>query len=464
MRARSKEERDANKGKRDKKKVVHDAFLEKQKGIYQKEMDALVRERKELENVKADYEIRKKETVAAVKGKVMQYFEDNKDKLGIDTTEKEDISKFITKPSVKAVFDKFDVPLKYFFEFYSRSEHHVISNELERNMESMNKKEFIRFAYQTHIVPALIPIKDMNNMFKLLVRERMTEDPQITMQVLDYKYFMKSLVRIAAIAQDYLGGQKGKLLEKHLQELEEEKQKTIKMKDKIAKKLKIKVKGKRTARGSDTSLDRGGETSGNNTGRDTEKSVDKSVDKSGDNTLDKLHKRGAKKPRKKVQILGFKEQSLRNSSNLKNVVSEADLLNRNSKNINLMLENGNKTQILMHMKNVKVEDIRIAKSVDVSIITAKTIETLLEYLDLLPEDNKYTLDKKLNTHVRRIEGAKPNKFTKTIVPKKAEAVDKDTSDDEPGYDSTGSPLTRKSKTEKTGNSDSEDKSDGETVK
>jgi hypothetical protein len=139
MRARSKEERNANKGKRDKKKVEHDAFLEKQKGIYQKEMDALVRERKELENVKADYEIRKKETVAAVKGKVMQYFKDNKDKLGIDTTEKEDISKFISRPSVKAVFDKFDVPLKYFFEFYSRSEHHIISNELELNMESMNK-------------------------------------------------------------------------------------------------------------------------------------------------------------------------------------------------------------------------------------------------------------------------------------------------------------------------------------
>jgi hypothetical protein len=460
MRARSKEERHANKGKRDKKKVQHDAFLEKQKGIYQKEMDALVRERKELENIKADYEVRKKETVAAVKGKVMQYFKDNKDKLGIDTTEKEDISKFITKSSVKAVFDKFDVPLRYFFEFYSRSEHHAISSDLERNMESMNKKEFIRFAYQTHIVPALIPIKDMNNMFKLLVRERMTEDPQVTMQVLDYKYFMKSLVRIAAIAQDYLGGQKGKLLEKHLEELEEEKQKTIKIKDKIAKKLKVKVKGKRTARGSDTSMDRGGETSGNN----TERSPDKSVDKSEDKTQDKLYKRGARKPRKKVHVLGFKEQSYRKNSNLKNVVSEADLLNRNSKNINLMFENGSKAQVLMHQKNVKVEDIRITKSVDVSIITAKTIETLLEYLDLLPEDNKYTLDKKLNTHVRRIEGAKPNKFTKTIVPHKAEAVDKDTSDDEPGYDSTGSPLTRKSKTEKTGNSGSEDKSDGETVK
>jgi hypothetical protein len=447
MKTKAKEERNATKEQREKWKEEHDAFMAKQKEMLQKEMDALVKERRELENIEVDYYKREKETVNAVTGQVLKYFNDNKDKIGQDKQEKENVTKFINKPSVKAVFDKFDIPLKYFFEFYSRSEHHGISYELEKNMETMNNKEFIRFGYQTHIVPALLPVDEINKMFKLLVRERMTEDPEVKMQVIDYKYFLKSLVRIAALSQEYLGGQKGKKLEKHMEELNKEKQKTLKIKAKVAKKNKLNAK-----HDSENSLDRGGETSGNDTGKETDKSQDQ------------IYKRGAKKPNKKVKNFGFKDQSIKNTTVLQNVLSEADLLKRKTKNVNLMLENGAKTEILEHLKNVKVSDKRVTKSIDVGLITDKTIECLLEYLQLLPEDNKYTLDKKLNQQLRYNTGVKPNKMIKSIVPTKAEVVDKDTSDDEKGYESGGSKVTGKSKTEKTGNSDSDDNSDGETTK
>jgi len=226
MRQKAKEEKEATKEQREKWKEEHNEFLEKQKEKIEKELQIMSKEREELDKMKKEYEQKEKETVEKIKSQVVKYFEENKDKLNADKKEKEAVTKFIEKPAVKAVFDKYDVPLKYFFDFYSRSEHHGIEFDLDKQMETMNYKEFIRFGYQSNIVPTLIPIEEMNRTFKLLVRERQQESNDIKLQVLDYKYFIKSLVRIAAIAQDYLGGQKGTRLEKRMEEINKQKEKT----------------------------------------------------------------------------------------------------------------------------------------------------------------------------------------------------------------------------------------------
>jgi hypothetical protein len=444
LKQQSKQEREATKGQREKWKENHQEFLEKQKEMLKKEMESLVKERKELENIEKEAEKREKEVVSNVKKQVIQYFEENKEKLYFDKKEKEEVKNFINKASVKAVFDKYDRPLRYFFDFYSKSEHHDIGFELDSNMETMNYKEFIRFGYQTHIIPTLIPIEEMTHTFRLLVRERQDELDNEKMQVLDYGYFLKALVRISAIAQDYLGGQKGKKLEKRMEELEGEKQKTQKIKTSLAKKYgKV---GNQTDRDSENSLDRGGETSGNETGKETDRSKPE------------ISKRGGKKPRKKVIKAGFKDNTLKNASVLKNVVSEAEILKRKSQNVNKILTQGAKAEIYEHLKKVKVEDKRVTRRVDVDLITSKTIECLLNYFELLPEDDKYSLDKKLNQAIRSNVGVKPNKMIKTIVPEKADVVDKDTSDEEDGTgrNRSNSPETNKSKTEKTGQSESED--------
>ena len=172
MRLKAKDDREATKDQRDKLKEEHQEFLEKQKDKLQKEMEAMVKEREELKRVQQELEKKQSETINNLKGQVVQYFEGNKDKLKAEKKEKEDIKKFIEKPVVKAVFDKFDVPLRYFFDFYSKSEHHGISFELDQNMETMNQKEFVRFAYQSNIVPTLLPIDEINRQFKLLVRDQ----------------------------------------------------------------------------------------------------------------------------------------------------------------------------------------------------------------------------------------------------------------------------------------------------
>jgi len=447
IKEQEKEFRAKTKGKREKEKEEHEAFLEKEKERLQKEMSDLVKEREELKKIEEKYHKQEKEVKENVKGQVMEYFKKNKDKLKLDKKEKEEVKKFSEKAAVKEILHKYDIPLRYFFDFYSKSEHHEISFQLDSNMETMNYKEFIRFGYQSHIVPALLPVEEMTHTFRLLVRERQEELDNENMQVLDYKYFIKALIRIAAISQDYLGGQKGKKLEKRIEELEKEKQRTIKIKKKLAKKF-----AKKKYESDRDSLERG-EISGNET------------DKT-DKSRAELTRRGAKKPNKKIIYKGLKDQTLKNTTYLKNVVSEADILNRKSKNVNTLIQVGQKGEILQHLKHVKIEDKRVTRSVDVKLISEKTIESLLNYLQLLPEDNKYTLDKKLNKVVRYNTGVKPNKILKKMKPVKVDPVDRGSSseEDETNNKSDGSPLTARSKTEKTsktGQSESED--DGDTT-
>ena len=439
---REKEERLANKDKVEKWKEAHEEFLQKQKEKLEKEMEAIVKERRELDRLKEEFKVKEKETMSKVRNQVQKYFEKNKEKLYFDKKEKQEVNRFLEKPKVKELFETYDVPLRYLFQFYSKSEHHEISFTLDRNMQTMNYKEFIRFGYQSNIVPALIPVEEMSHTFRLLVRERQDENDDAKLQVLDYGFFIKGLIRISAIAQDYLGGQKGQKLEQRMQEIEKEKQKTIKLKKSLAKKFATPRKG------SDNSLERekGGETSGNETGKESQKSEAE------------LYKRGAKKARKKIIKDGYKDQTLKNATILKDVVSEAELLKRKSKNVNMILKEGTRAEIFDHLQKVKVEDKRVTRSVDVGLITNLTIEGLLNYLQLLPEDDKYSLDKKLNKVVRYNTGVKPNRIIKKFKPKKIDAVEG--SDDDDGESSPGpNDKSRTEKTDKTDKTDDEDDDD-----
>ena len=50
------------------------------------------------------------------------------------------------------------------------------------------------------------------------------------------------------------------------------------------------------------------------------------------------------------------------------------------------------------------------------VVTAKTIEAMMKYLGIEPEDTRYGLDNKLNQHRIEIQGQKPNKIKKSLKP------------------------------------------------
>lgn len=48
------------------------------------------------------------------------------------------------------------------------------------------------------------------------------------------------------------------------------------------------------------------------------------------------------------------------------------------------------------LKKMEIDKTHIRKPLDVNIITAQTLESLIKYLDLSPEDDEHEINKKLN--------------------------------------------------------------------
>ena len=75
-------------------------------------------------------------------------------------------------------------------------------------------------------------------------------------------------------------------------------------------------------------------------------------------------------------------------------------------------------ETLAHMQ---IEERKVRKECDVDIITSKTIEALLKYLGIEPDDSQTKLDSKFNKQRIEIQGQKPTKVKKQthVVPKEA---------------------------------------------
>lgn len=67
------------------------------------------------------------------------------------------------------------------------------------------------------------------------------------------------------------------------------------------------------------------------------------------------------------------------------------------------------------MLSVKIEEKRMSKPFDVSMINPETIEALLKFIQLQPDDDQFKLDKKLNKQRIEVQGQKPNKVKKEIT-------------------------------------------------
>jgi len=74
-----------------------------------------------------------------------------------------------------------------------------------------------------------------------------------------------------------------------------------------------------------------------------------------------------------------------------------------------------KTETMMHTTKVDKQK-RIKKDLDINVVSAKTIEALLRYLGIEPEEHPYALDNKLNQKRIEIQGQKPNKIKKSLKP------------------------------------------------
>lgn len=227
----------------------------------------------------------------------------------------------------------------------------------------LNFKEFIKFGYQTNITTTIVPNDDMVHIFRALVRERrdgMTqheiEDMGLGINSLTPEDFKKALIRVAILGQDLLGGTKGDKLETKLESKDTNKPPIGRSRGRSSQHSAMSMRGNMLAK---------------------------------QNSLNEL----------KTSASGHD-------------TDRKDTLSRKSRDKKLLTDIAKEKDRQDKQMSVKIENKRMSKAFDVSIITAKTVEALLNYIQLQSDDDHLGMDKKLNKQRIEIQGVKPNKVKK----------------------------------------------------
>lgn len=426
---RQKEDEERERKQKEKFEQQNKEFLKQQARKIRKEFKEIVKEKHTIQEAEQQYQEMEQKLKENMKHKMEKFFEENKDSLNKDKEEKQAINKFMAKKAVAAVFAKYDDQLKYYFDHYARSEHKPLTRDIEKEYETLNFKEFKNFAYEANIIPTVVPIQEITYIFNQLVREKQDTDPD-SAKALDYEFFKKAIVRISAVGQALLGGQNGPKFEKKMDELRAKEEEDLKKKEALAKKFNATKSPPAKKPTKDDKEDLKREDSAD--AKQRAKSSKKPERQPGT-----LMERGAKPAREKVVKPNPKEDLLKNATLLKGKLNDDSLLNKKSHRINKLYEIDNKAQVVDHLKKIKVDNRRIATECDVSIISDKTIEALLQYVGLeensddtkklTPQEFKLEMDKKINQK-KLVKTALPTKFKKQNVPDKRDVLDKFDSD------------------------------------
>ena len=232
-------------------------FLKDQAKKIRKDFKQTIQEKRSIREAEKEVQEMESRLREQTKKKMESYFEENKDKLKQDKEEKTAINKFIEKKNVKEVFQKYDEQLKYYYDYYAKQHYHELTRDIDNEFSTINSKEFTKFAYESNIIPTIMPINEVVYIFNTLVRERNDEDPE-TGQKIDFEYFKKAIVRISAVGQKLLGGQKGDLLEKKMEKETADKEEKDKLKESLAKKASLRknLPKKKKEKDEDDDLDR----------------------------------------------------------------------------------------------------------------------------------------------------------------------------------------------------------------
>lgn len=156
--------------------------------------------------VEAERELieRNEAAVKKTKEKMQKYFEDTKESRGIEKKVREEVGEFHQKADVQDVFNKYNKNLHHLFKFYAAQDKKSIGPELDVMYDTINYREWVKFGYQTDIIPNIVSPEEHTYIYRFLMRERF--DKGETLQVLDYEGFKKALIHVAAQGYEYFGG------------------------------------------------------------------------------------------------------------------------------------------------------------------------------------------------------------------------------------------------------------------
>lgn len=159
MKRKQEEEEEKEKKKKEKFTKENKEFLKQQAKKIRKDFKEMKQEQRSIVEAEKEYEEMDAKLKAQMKKKVEKFFEENKENLKKDKEEKKALNKFMKGKAVTSVFKAYEVQLKYFYDYYCKSEHHELTRDIDRDFSTLNYKEFIKFGYESNIIPTIIPIQ-----------------------------------------------------------------------------------------------------------------------------------------------------------------------------------------------------------------------------------------------------------------------------------------------------------------
>lgn len=108
--------------------------------------------------------------------------------------------------SIDELYDQYDNGLRKYFRFYALLDAKGIDQELETSSMTINMHEFMKFGYQTDLIPTIIQKENFKHIFRVIARERDEDDDKKTTSAIDFEFFKKALIRISIMGRQTLGG------------------------------------------------------------------------------------------------------------------------------------------------------------------------------------------------------------------------------------------------------------------
>lgn len=287
----------------------------------------------------------------------------------------------------------------------------------------LDMTEFIRFGYHQKVTPDLLAPDDMLHIFKNLVAESVDmakgkTDEQSkqnqTSGMIDFTSFQKAIVRISALAQEKLGGTNDDLLKKKLDSdaqakaKEDEKKKELRQqaKEREAKNKdeleKLREQFKEEQKYKDENLSKVKGDAGEKKGGETLVAQKRREEKQYelDSAALQQEEQFFQKWLKQRENLGLDKAGLSNkgddaASARGDSIKKAKAKDATQKELDAM---NKKLKNQAKMSKLEIEDKTLSKPVDVSIISADTIEAFFSFLGLNEQDSEYATTRKLTNN------------------------------------------------------------------
>lgn len=193
-------------------------FLKKQKQKITEEFQGTYKRRDMILLSHEEANKAAKDNEKLLKDQIEEMMQTTKEDREFERKEREAIEEFMANADVEEVFMVYERQLKFVYKFYASMDLQKENTfDIEYLHSALSLREFVRFGYQTKIVPQFVSPDDMVFIYKCLVhetRDDIAEKKTLTALErqhkksgqIDYLMFLKGLVRICVNAQEKLAG------------------------------------------------------------------------------------------------------------------------------------------------------------------------------------------------------------------------------------------------------------------